>query len=106
MNNKEKSISVEQTPDWYLKYEPDLLEAIEQVNIAKAKLDSVKTLISNHMDDEGIKHVKTDLTECTRVGETQRVSVNTKQLKDDFPDVYEAVVKYTKISSTLRVKSL
>lgn len=97
---------IEQIPDWFLKYEPDLLEAIEQVNKAKAKLDSIKTIISNKMSDEELTHIKTDMVECSVIGETQRASVNTKQLKEKYPDVFEAIVKYNKVSASLRIKTL
>lgn len=106
MNNKENSISAEQIPEWFFKYEPDLLEAIDLTNKAKAKLDSVKTLIFSKMNEDDIKHIKTDMTECSIVSETQRASINVRQLKEEYPDVYEAVVKYTKINSSLRTKVL
>lgn len=106
MNNKENNISAELIPEWFLKYEPDLLEAIDLTNKAKAKLDSVKTLIFNKMNESDIKHIKTDMTECSIVSETQRASINAKQLKEKYPDAYEAVVKYTKINSSLRIKAL
>lgn len=70
----------------------------------KAKEDELKEQIKAAMEQYNVIGVKTDVLDITYVAETTRESLDTKALKAECPDVYDAYCKISKVSPSIRLK--
>lgn len=70
----------------------------------KAKEDELKEQIKSAMEQYNVIGVKTDVLDITYVAETTRESLDTKALKADCPEVYDAYCRISKVSPSIRLK--
>lgn len=86
----------------------DVVDMIEKYMMAKAAYDNWVAQhddqIMNVMKEAGVKTIKTDYVTLSYVAPSVRKSVDTKKLKDEHPDIYEACLKETQVKESLRIK--
>jgi len=80
----------------YFKAE-ELLKAIE------AELSEWKQTTLEAMEKNAIKKYENDVISITYVAPTTRASVDSKKLKEQYPDVYEKCAKTSNVKASLRV---
>ena len=69
--NKEKRVlkGVE-IPEWYLKLEPKLLEQIDALETMERKLNTLRNIISDLMEEEKIDAIESDLASVSKTKES------------------------------------
>ena len=86
----------------------DVLERIlEFERVAKeikAKEDELKASILAEMEANGIYKVDMPQLLISYVGETVRETFDSKALKEDLPEIYEAFTKLSTVKPSVRIK--
>lgn len=70
----------------------------------KAKEDELKKAILTEMESGGFLKLDTDELVISYVAPTDRETLDTKTLKEELPDIYDAYVKITPVKSSIRIK--
>lgn len=70
----------------------------------KAKEDELKKEILKEMESKGIIKLDTDELTISYVAATERESLDSKTLKTELPDIYDAYIKMTPVKPSIRVK--
>lgn len=73
------------------------------VKILKAEQDKIKELIIKAMKEQGIKSIKNDFFSIAYIPEQARITVDSKKLKTDYPQVYTECVKLSKVKEQLKI---
>lgn len=81
-----------------------------QVALAEEKIKSIqedikakRELLLELMTQYDVKSIKNDLFTYTRVNENIRTTVDSKKLKELYPNIYDEVKKETKVKASLRI---
>lgn len=70
----------------------------------KAQQDKIKNYILEKMQEQGIKSVKNDFFSLTYVAPQEKVVVDSKKLKDNYPEVYKECLKLSQVKPQVRIK--
>ena len=70
----------------------------------KAKEDALKKAILEEMESKGLIKIDTDELAITYVAPAERETLDTKTLRDELPDIYDAYVKISPVKSSIRIK--
>ena len=81
-----------------------IAEFERQVKELKAKEDELKKAILEEMESKGLIKIDTDELVITYVAPTERETLDTKTLRDELPDIYDAYVKISPVKSSIRIK--
>lgn len=76
----------------------------EQLKYAEGQLDEFKERLFELMKDKDLTAIKTDKVTISIKKAYQRVSIDSKKLKDLYPDVAKACEKVTEIGESLTIK--
>lgn len=71
--------------------------------IALARQETLKNAIMQAMEQNGVKTFENDNLKITYVAPTTRVSIDTKKLKEDNPDLVKKYERFTRTKSSLRI---
>ena len=82
----------------------ELLDIEMMLKSLKEREESLKSQIIKAMEDFNIIKVETPEVLLTYIPQTDRETLDTKALKSECPDVYDAYCKLTKVRPSLRVK--
>lgn len=66
--------------------------------------DKLKEAILAEMESKGIIKLDTDTLTISYIAPTTRESLDTKEIKKDFPDLYDTYVKLSPVKSSIRLK--
>lgn len=86
-----------QTVDYIVKVET-------QIKALKEQYDAFKADLLNAMEQNGIVKFEGDNIRINYIGETTRETFDSKQFKEDFPDLYDEYVKFSKVKPSVRIK--
>ena len=88
----------------------DLTELIEEIEIKehelnqmKKKVDKVKETLYSTMEKEGVKTVDRNKLKITYVAPSTRVSVDSKKLQKEEPEIYKKYVKTTTVAGSIKI---
>lgn len=70
----------------------------------KAKEDELKKAILAEMESKDLIKLDTDELSITYVAPTEREALDTKTLREELPDIYDAYVKISPVKSSIRIK--
>lgn len=70
----------------------------------KAKEDALKAAILAEMESKGVLKLETDELNITYVAPTERETLETKILREELPDIYDAYVKISPVKASIRIK--
>ena len=56
------------------------------------------------MEENGILKLETNAVAITYVAPTTRETLDTKELRKDFPEVYDAYAKISPVKASIRIK--
>lgn len=81
-----------------------LKEAEETIKKMKEVQDNYKRQILKEMQENGIIKIDTDELTITFVDAYDRETFDSKTLKKELPDIYDAYVKMTPLKPSVRIK--
>lgn len=81
-----------------------IAEFEKQVKLIKEKEDELKQAILSEMEAHGIIKLATPELLISYVAPTDRETLDSKTLKTELPDIYDAYVKITPVKSSIRIK--
>ena len=73
------------------------------VNKIESKEQELKDAILKAMEENGMTQLDTDLIKITYMAESTRTSLDTKAIKEKYPEIYNDNLKETKVKSQLRI---
>jgi regulator of replication initiation timing len=83
----------------------DFIVNIEtQMKTLKQQYDDFKSNLLNAMEQNGIVKFEADNLKISYIGETERETFDSKQFKEDMPDLYDEYVKFSKVKPSVRIK--
>lgn len=81
----------------------DIKSKEEELNILKEKADKVKGILYDTMGKEGVKTVDRGKLKITYVAPSTRVSVDSKKLEKEEPEIYKKYVKTTTVAGSIKI---
>lgn len=85
----------------------ELMEEIkvkeDELKLMKEKVDKVKENLYGTMEKEGIKTVDRGKLKITYVAPSTRVSVDSKKLQKEEPEIYKKYVKTTTVAGSIKI---
>ena len=81
----------------------DIKSKEEELNLLKEKVDKVKETLYGTMENEGIKTVDRNKLKITYVAPSTRVSVDSKKLQKEEPEIYKKYVKTTTVAGSIKI---
>lgn len=75
-----------------------------QIKLAKEREEALKGAIIEAMEANGILRLDSDILSITYVAPTTRESLDSKALRKDFPEVYDAYAKLSPVKASVRIK--
>ena len=74
-----------------------------ELNLMKEKVDKVKETLYSTMEKEGVKTVDRNKLKITYVAPSTRVSVDSKKLQKEEPEIYKKYVKTTTVAGNIKI---
>ena len=71
----------------------------------KAKKDNLTLTLLEEMKKKDIKKIETPDVIISYVDETERETLDTKKVREEFPDVYDECVRFSKVKASVRIKA-
>ena len=88
----------------------DLMDELITISETKKRLEerekAIKEIVLSQMQKDGVDKYSNDLIQITRKAAYERVSIDSKLLKEQHPEIYKACCKTTKYSESLTYKVL
>ena len=88
----------------------DLTELMEKITVKEKELkllkdmvDSVKTVLYGTMEKEGVKTVDRGNLKITYVAPSCRISVDSKKLEKEEPEIYKKYIKTTTVAGSIKI---
>lgn len=83
----------------------DYITAVEtQMKALKAQYDEFKDALLNAMEQNGIVKVESGNVKINYIAGTTRETFDSKQFKEDMPDLYNEYVKFSKVKASVKIK--
>ena len=81
----------------------DIKSKEEELNLLKEKVDKIKETLYGTMEKEGIKTVDRNKLKITYVAPSTRVSIDSKKLQKEEPEIYKKYVKTTTVAGSIKI---
>ena len=81
-----------------------ILQAEQMKEQAEKRLQAIRDALMLAMEENGIKSVDTDVVKITYVAPSTRVSLDSKRIKEEMPEVYKTYSKETETKAQVRIK--
>lgn len=81
----------------------DIKSKEEELKLLKEKVDKVKEVLYDTMGKEGVKTVDRGKLKITYVAPSTRVSVDSKKLQKEEPEIYKKYVKTTTVEGNIKI---
>jgi len=81
-------------------------QTIQTIENLKKDIKSFETAILNEMEEKGIKKFDNGQISITYIEPTTRVSVDSKKLKEELPDVYKKYSKESEVKASIKIKGV
>jgi regulator of replication initiation timing len=83
----------------------DFITAVEtKMKALKEQYDQFKNDLLTVMEQNGIIKIESDNVTINYIAETTRETFDSKKFGEDFPDLYDEYIKFTKVKASVRVK--
>jgi predicted phage-related endonuclease len=87
-----------------LSLEEIILSHKEEVARVEKESAILKEFLIEEMKKSDVKKWETDKIIATYVASTKRIGVDSKKLKDDYPEIFAEVAKESEVKESLRIK--
>lgn len=88
---------------------PTAMEVIRDIEVQKKRIDkeysAYKSALCEGMKEYGIKKAENENVVITYVDETERYSIDTKKLWDEYQDIAFKCEKCSPVSASVRIKT-
>ena len=81
-----------------------IADFLKFVKMLKAEEDNLKKMMFEEMEQFGISLIGTDEFTACYMPETDRIELDTKALKIDCPDIFDAYSKVSKVKAHVRIR--
>lgn len=71
----------------------------------KAKKDALTLSLLEEMQNKGIKKIETPDVVISYIDESEREVFDSKKFREDYPDMYDEYVKFSKVKASVRIKA-
>ena len=71
----------------------------------KAKKDALTLSLLEEMQNKGIKKIETPDVVISYLDESEREVFDSKKFREDYPDMYDEYVKFSKVKASVRIKA-
>ena len=105
IDNPQELLNVEELLKLQNAIETQILDLDETIKSLKAKSESNKNSLLSAMSKYDIKSLNSESFKITRVNETVRVTLDSKAIKENHPDIYEKYSKQSVVKSYLRISA-
>lgn len=75
-----------------------------QIKVIKEQEDALKEAILSEMESKGIIKVDTGDLLISYIAPTDRETFDSKQFRNDHPDLFDEYVKFSSVKSQIRIK--
>lgn len=75
-----------------------------QMKALKDQYDKFKDDLKTAMEQNGIVKIESGDVRINYIGESTRETFDSKQFREDFPDLYDEYVKMSKVKPSVRIK--
>lgn len=75
-----------------------------QMKTLKQQYDEFKNKLQNAMEQNGVVKLEAGNLKITYIAETERETFDSKQFKEDMPDLFDEYVKFSKVKPSIRIK--
>ena len=103
IDNQQELLNVEELLRLQNAIETQILDLDETIKTLKAKSESNKNSLLYAMSKYDIKSLNSESFKITRINETVRVTLDSKAIKENHPDIYEKYSKQSVVKSYLRI---
>lgn len=101
----EKTLSgVETELQQAMKFQALIEDMKARLKIAQTQYDEITSKIKERMCEKQLKQVKIDKMSITYVAPTTRISIDSKKLKEECPELYEKYSKTSEVKDSIRIK--
>jgi predicted phage-related endonuclease len=76
----------------------------DQLATLKERDENLRNELKVAMKANGVKKFGNDFLDITYIAETERVTIDTKKLKEEKPDLWNEYSKTSKVSDSVRIK--
>lgn len=80
------------------------LDTLKKIAVLEETIKDVKEQIKKEMEERGLLQIKLGDKTISYVAPTEKVSLDSKKLKQEEPEIYEKYKKVSKVSSAIRIK--
>lgn len=77
---------------------------LSAMDVMKEKIDSIKGQIKAEMERRNINQIKIGNRVISYVNGTTKESIDSKKLKEEYPEVWDKCKKVSKVSASIRIK--
>lgn len=105
IDNQQELSNVEELLKLQNAIETQILDLDETIKTLKAKSESNKNSLLSAMSKYDIKSLNSESFKITRINETVRVTLDSKAIKENYPDIYEKYSKQSVVKSYLRISA-
>lgn len=81
-----------------------IIALTEEIQNLTAELDGIKAKLFAEMEANNIAKIDTENLLITYVPATTRESLDSRKLRDEMPEVYDAYCKISEVKASLRIK--
>lgn len=105
IDNQQELLNIEELLTLQNAIETQILDLDETIKSLKAKSESNKNSLLSAMSKYDIKSLNSESFKITRINETVRVTLDSKAIKENHPDIYEKYSKQSVVKSYLRIST-
>lgn len=105
IDNQQELLNIEELLKLQNAIETQILDLDETIKTLKAKSESNKNSLLSSMSKYDIKSLNSESFKITRINETVRVTLDSKAIKENHPDIYEKYSKQSVVKSYLRISA-
>lgn len=105
IDNQQELLNIEELLTLQNAIETQILDLDETIKSLKAKSESNKNSLLSAMSKYDIKSLNSESFKITRINETVRVTLDSKAIKENHPDIYEKYSKQSVVKSYLRISA-
>lgn len=71
----------------------------------KAKKDALTLSLVEEMQAKGIKKIETPDVVISYIDESERETFDSKKFREEYPDLYDDYVRFSKVKASVRIKA-
>lgn len=104
MNDISKDLVLSPAGALYFDAQLKLCDLLEEEKRIKELKDKATAVLLSEMEKHGVVKIDTDMLTVTYIPETDRERFDSKKLREECPEVYDAYATMSPVKSSVRIK--